>query len=90
MTPNEKDPGGQDTHNVTAFVESREGVCGGVELVKESRVPVWKVVRSHLKGLSIGEILEDHSELTEEDVRGAISYYYCHRRRIERQMSEHE
>ena len=90
MTPNENDPSGHDTHNVTAFVERREGVCGGVELVKESRVPVWKVVRAHLNGSSIREIIEDHPELSEEAVRGAISYYYCHRRRIERQMGDHE
>ncbi len=90
MTPDEKDRSRQDVRHVTAFVDRRKGVCEGAELIKGSRVPVWKVVRAHLRGLSIGEILEDYSELTEEDVRGAISYYYCHRRRIERQMSNHE
>ena len=75
---------------IGSFVEIREDVCDRDEVVKESEIPVWKIVRLHKKGFSIAEILEKFTELTRENVKGAISYYYCHRRRIERQLSDQE
>lgn len=78
-----------DQRSVTAFIERNE-VNGGIETIKGTEIPVWKVVQLHLAGSTIEDILERFSDLSEEQVRGVVSYYYCHRRRIERQLEESE
>ena len=77
-----------DTRNVSSFIEIQGRETEGKEKVKGTDVPVWKVVKAHLDGSTIEDILESYPDLSEEGVRGAISYYYCHRRRIGRQIDE--
>lgn len=79
----------EDRRSVTAFIERNE-VNDGIETIKDTDIPVWKVVQLHLAGSTIEDILESFGDLSEDQVRGAVSYYYCHRRRIERQLEESE
>lgn len=78
-----------DRHSVAAFIEGAEA-NDGIETIKGSDIPVWKVVKLHLEGSAIEDIVERFSDLSEKQVRGAVSYYYCHRRRITRQTEESE
>ncbi|MBS3787883.1 DUF433 domain-containing protein [Candidatus Bipolaricaulota bacterium] len=78
-----------DQNFVTAFIE-RDEVNEGLETIKGTDIPVWKIVKLHLGGFTIKDILERFNGLSEEQVRGSVSYYYCHRRRIERQLEESE
>lgn len=78
-----------DQSSVTAFIE-RDEENEGIETIKGTDIPVWKIVKLHLGGFAIEDILERFNNLSEEQVRGSVSYYYCHRRRIERQLEESE
>lgn len=78
-----------DRHSVTAFIE-RDEVNDGIETIKGTDIPVWRIVKLHLEGSTREDIRDRFSDLSEEQVRGAVSYYYCHRRRIERQLEESE
>ena len=75
---------GEDSSSNELWCEGSEKV----ETAKGSGVPVWKIVKLHLSGSSKEEILEKFPSLEENNVRGAISYYYCNRRRIERQLED--
>ena len=79
-----------NSRDITSFIEIRETENEGKEKIKGTDVPVWKIVKLHLEGTGIDGIMERYAELSEEEIRGAISYYYCNRRRIERQLSESE
>ncbi|MCF7891039.1 DUF433 domain-containing protein [Candidatus Bipolaricaulota bacterium] len=74
---------------MTSFIE-RDEVNDGIETIRGTDIPVWKVVKLHLGGFTIEDILERFSDLSEAEVRGAVSYYYCNRRRIERQLEENK
>ncbi|MBS3736700.1 MAG: DUF433 domain-containing protein [Candidatus Bipolaricaulota bacterium] len=78
-----------DRHSVTAFIEGDEA-NDGIEKIKGTDIPVWKIVKLHLEGFAIEDIIERFSDLSEKQVRGAVSYYYCHRRRITRRIEESE
>ena len=70
--------------------EDRNEAETSEDVTTGSAIPVWKVVNLHKKGYSIKKIRDEFPELTEKLVRRAISSYYCNRRRIERQIDEHE
>ncbi len=76
-----------DTKNVTSFIEISGEENEKIEKIKETDIPVWKVVRLHLDGSTIEDIIEKYPVLSEEEVKDAVSYYYCHRRRIARHFS---
>jgi len=46
----------------------------GKPVIKGTRIPVYLILEMLASGMSIGEILEEYPELTEEDVREAIKY----------------
>ena len=49
-------------------------ICGGVPIIKGTRVTVRTILASLAEGGRIGEILEDFPSLTEEDVRAVIAF----------------
>lgn len=79
-----------DTRNVTTFIEVSSDKSEKVEKIKGTDIPVWKVVKLHLEGSSIEEIVDRYPVLSAEEVRGAVGYYYCQRRRISRHFGEDE
>ena len=47
---------------------------GGVPCIRGLRIPVAPVVEMVADGLSHSEILQAYPDLTEEDIRGALSF----------------
>jgi len=50
------------------------------------KLPVWKIVKLHKKGLSRKEIREKLPGLSEREVKMAVSHYYCNRRSVENKL----
>jgi len=80
----------EDVRNRTSFIETRSIEGERLEMIKGTDIPVWKIVKLHLAGTGVSEIKNRYSELEEREIRGAISYYYCNRRRVERQLDRNE
>src|SRR5262249_939864 len=59
-------------------VEEREGVLGGETVFKGTRISVRHIGTVFRKGESIGNILEDHPVLTENDIHFADLYTRAH------------
>ena len=55
-------------------IERTPGVCGGVAVVKGTRVPLRTVLASLAEGATTEEILADFPTLTEEAVRAVIAF----------------
>ena len=49
-------------------------ICGGVAVLKGTRVPVRTVLASLAEGASVEEIVEDFPTLREADVRAVIAF----------------
>ncbi len=49
-------------------------------------LPVWKVVELHKKGFKREEIRKRFNDLSEREVKAAISHYYCNRREVENRI----
>ena len=49
-------------------------ICGGVPVIKGTRVTLRTILASLAEGASIDEILDDFPTLTEQDVRAAIVF----------------
>ena len=90
MELNDKDNCNEQVRGVTSLIEAGSKETGGIEEIKGTDIPVWKIVKLHLGGLSVEGILDGYPGLKKEAVRVAITYYYCNRRRITRQMDENE
>jgi len=86
----DKDNCKEEIRGITSFIEVGSEETGGIEKIEDNDIPIWKIVKLYLGGLSVEGILDEYSGLKKEEVRNAISYYYCNRRRITRQMDENE
>lgn len=53
-------------------------------------LPVWKIVEMHNKGYTRAEIRDRFEELTEREIKLAISHYYCNRREVENRIKKEE
>ena len=51
-----------------------QGVCHGTPVVRGMRWPVYVVLGLIASGASHAEIIEDHPELTEADLRACLLY----------------
>jgi len=49
-------------------------VMAGKPVIKGTRIPVEQVLRLLAQGLTIEQILEDHPQLTKEDVMAVLLY----------------
>ena len=49
-------------------------IMGGVPCIRGTRIPVAMLVRMVTDGTSMAELLEDHPQLTEADVREALRF----------------
>jgi uncharacterized protein (DUF433 family) len=56
------------------FIVSDPAICGGVPVIKGTRVTLRTVLASLAEGASIEEILADFPTLTDESVRAVIAF----------------
>ena len=60
--------------NLLERITVEPGKCGGRPCIRGLRIPVATVVGMVADGLSHSEILQAYPDLTEEDIRGALSF----------------
>jgi uncharacterized protein (DUF433 family) len=60
--------------NYTDYFERRPDVCGGVMIVKGTRVPVRTLLASLAEGATEAEVLGDFPTVTHDGLRAVIAF----------------
>lgn len=58
----------------TKFFERRPDICGGVPVIKGTRVPVRTILASLAEGASVEQIVADFPTVSPEAVRAVIAF----------------
>ena len=70
-------------------IDARADYCGGQPIITGTKFPVHSVVNYVLRqGLSPEELVKEFSHLTLAQVYDALSYYYDHKKEIDRELDE--
>jgi uncharacterized protein (DUF433 family) len=70
------------------YIVVDEKRCGGSAVIEGTRFPVRSVVNYVLRqGLAPEELVKEFSHLTLAQVYDALSYYYDHRKEIDRELA---
>ena len=74
------------TENIqTCYIVKTPNVCGGEPRIDNSRIKVNHIVAEYVhKQMSPHQIWEAHPQITLAEIHAALSYYYDHRREIDR------
>lgn len=75
---------------INKYIEKREGVCGGKEVVRGHRVPVWEIAEVYNMGADWGELATRFETLSVLELRKAIEYYENNTEVVNRQIEENE
>ena len=73
-----------------AMVTHTPGVMGGSAVIRDTRIPVWLLVRMGQLGMCDADILEQYPGLTQMDMRSAKAYFREHPAEIDRDIVENE
>jgi len=77
--------------NIThPYVTQKKGICGGRSIIKDTRIPVWSIIKWYKIGFSIEEILREFPQLNPAQIYDAFSYYYDNKEEIEKDIIENE
>ena len=71
-------------------IRSTPDVMGGDACIRNTRIPVWLVVRYKQSGLSDEGILANYPGLTAADLIAAWDYYAAHSDQVESERRSHE
>jgi uncharacterized protein (DUF433 family) len=67
------------------------GTCGGKPRIAGHRIKVQQIVIDHYRlGISLDDIVAQHSGVTLADVHAALAYYHDHREQIDTDINEGE
>lgn len=58
----------------TKFIVRDPAICGGLPIIKGTRVTLRTILATLAEGASVQEIIADFPTLTEEDVRAVIAF----------------
>ncbi|MBS3764917.1 DUF433 domain-containing protein [Candidatus Bipolaricaulota bacterium] len=72
------------------YIEKREGVCGGKEVIKGHRIPVWEIAEVYNMGADWGELATRFETLSVLEIREAIDYYEENKETIDQQIEENK
>jgi uncharacterized protein (DUF433 family) len=72
------------------YIEKREGVCGGKEVVRGHRVPVWEIAEVYNMGADWGELATRFETLSVLELRKAIEYYENNKEIVNRQIEDNQ
>ncbi|HXH09572.1 MAG TPA: DUF433 domain-containing protein [Alphaproteobacteria bacterium] len=73
----------------TPYVVSRKDFCGRSPFIKGTKSPVRAIVNYILRqGLTPEELVREFPHLTLAQVYDALSYYYDHKRDVERELQD--
>jgi uncharacterized protein (DUF433 family) len=73
-----------------SWVQKTDGVCGGEACIRNTRHTVSGLVQWRKLGLSDGQILQQHPDLTQPDLDVARAYYSEHQEEIDQAMRADE
>ncbi len=74
----------------TSWVSKKPDRCGGDACVRDSRIPVWGLVRDRQLGATDEVILGAYPTLTPADLEAAFAYAASHVEEIETAIRENE
>ncbi|MDZ7289095.1 MAG: DUF433 domain-containing protein [candidate division KSB1 bacterium] len=67
----------------------KKGICGGSPVIRGTRFPVRSVVNYVLRqGMLPEELVDEFSYLTLAQVYDALSFYYDHRKEIDKELEK--
>lgn len=75
---------------VASEIKQTPGVCGGAACVRDTRIPVWTLVRLQQLGRDHRQLLLDFPGLTRSDLIAVQDYYRTHTDEIERAIASEE
>ncbi len=75
---------------INEYIEKREGVCGGKEVVRGHRVPVWEIAEVYNMGADWGELATRFETLSVLELRKAIEYYENNKEIVNRQIEDNQ
>jgi uncharacterized protein (DUF433 family) len=75
---------------VPSWIEHAPDVCGGDARIRSTRHTVHGLIEWKRLGLSDEQILEEHPDLTLDDLKVAWWYYENHKQEIEQALREEE
>jgi uncharacterized protein (DUF433 family) len=74
-----------------SWVQKTPSVCGGDACIRDTRIPVWSIVRAYRHGVSAQELLTHFvTPLTAADVQAALAYYDGHAEEIDAEIRLNE
>ncbi len=78
------------SNNFSRYIEKKEGVCGGREVIKGHRVPVWQIAKAYNQGADWGELATRFETVSVLEIRKAIEYYEENKQTIDQQIEENK
>jgi len=75
---------------INEYIEKQEGVCGGKEVVRGHRVPVWEIAEVYNMGADWGELATRFETLSVLELRKAIEYYENNKEIVNRQIEDNQ
>jgi len=71
-------------------IEKKAGVCGGREVIKGHRVPVWQIAEAYNQGADWGELAIRFETISVLELRKVIEYYEENKETIDQQIEENK
>ena len=79
------------SHTEKSWIQKAPNVCGGNACVRDTRIPVWSVVRAFQLGASVADLRAYFvTPLSAEDVQLALKYYDEHAEEIDNEIRLNE
>jgi len=79
------------SHAEKSWIQKTPNVCGGDACIRDTRIPVWSVVRAHQLGAKADELRTYFvTPLTAADVEAALTYYADNTDEIETEIRQNE
>lgn len=72
------------------YIEKQEGVCGGKEVIKGHRIPVWQIAEVYNMGADWGELATRFETVSVLEIRKAIEYYKENKEAIDQQIEDNK
>jgi uncharacterized protein (DUF433 family) len=74
-----------------SWIQKTPNVCGGDACIRDTRIPVWTLLRAHQLGASAADLQTYFvTPLTAADVQAAIAYYVEHAEEIDNEIRLNE
>ncbi|MDI6804896.1 MAG: DUF433 domain-containing protein, partial [Bacteroidota bacterium] len=70
------------------YIWQKEGICGGVPVIKGTRISVATIAELEKSGMLVDEIVVSYPHLNHSQVYDALSYYYENKREIDKEIKQ--